>query len=120
MGGNGSQQSWSNLETPRVMLTQTEQRLLPQPFHSPTGHTRRHLVAAILPFHLQPLPSDLQQTIDKEPLSEQHNLTTCSSEEMHINSFSLDWGSALNSSRVLGDSSGSVSLRISSDWFFRE
>ena len=27
----------------------------------------RHLLVAILPFHLQPLPSDLQQTIGKEP-----------------------------------------------------
>ena len=63
--GNGSQQSWSNLETSSVML--------PKPnwatgaIHPPKGHTRRHLVAAILAFQLQPLPNDLQQTIEKKP-----------------------------------------------------
>ena len=53
-------------------------------------------------------------------MSEQHNLTTCLSEEVNWNSFSLDWGSALNSSTVLGDLSDSSSPRTSSDWFFRE
>ena len=67
-------------------------------------------------------------------ISEQHNLTIgllgeedmmsmldiVTSDVVNCNSFSLDWGSALNSSTVLGDVSDSFSPRTSSDWFFRE
>ena len=75
-------------------------------------------------FTLSPACSLSQMTCSKllkrSHISKQHNLITCSFEELNRSSFSLDWGSVLNNSTVLGDLSDSRILRVSSDLFFRE
>ena len=53
-------------------------------------------------------------------ISKQHNFTSGLSDEENCKSFSLDRGSALNSSAVQGDMSDSSNLRTSNDWFFTE
>ena len=92
----------------RVTWAKIEQQLLPHPFHPPTGSHPGGI--CWLPFY--------HSTCSH--ISEPRNHTICPSAEVNLNSFSLDWASALNSSTVLGDLSDSWSPRTSSDWFFRE
>ena len=119
---NDSQQGQpGDIQCHFIYLSSTEQWLLQQQFHPSTGVIRRHLVAIILPYHLHAAFAKwLAANCWEGATLVNNNLTTCSSEELNRNSFSLDWDSALNNSTVLGDLSDSRILRVSSDLFFRE
>ena len=85
---------------------------------SPSSN-RRHLVAAIFPSTYSLCQVAYSKLLTRH-ISEQYNLTIGLGVNVNCNSRSLDWGSALNSSTVLGDLSDSSSPRTSSDWFFKE
>ena len=119
---NGSQQGLTQ-EASSLKLTEpiNEQWLLPQPFYPPTGSNQGGIWW--LPFYTF-LCSLCQVTcsklLERSHISEQDNPTICLSETVTWNPLSFDWGSALNSSTVLGDLSERFSPRMCSDWFFRE